>query len=71
MCNEVDFLNRLPLLVRDDPELPDDSGDVPNLNEVVGGWIPSHEIISPLEGKQAKWSKARHVFQQKKKKKKK
>jgi hypothetical protein len=63
-------VNRLPLLVQDDPKLPDDSGDVPKLNGVVGGSIPSREIISLLEGKQAKWSKAHHVFQQKKKEKK-
>ena len=63
-------MNRLPLLVQDDPKLPDDSGDVSKLNGVVGGSIPSREIISLLEGKQAKWSKAHHVFQQKKRKRK-
>ena len=29
---------------RDDPKLPDDSGKVLKLNEVVGGSIPNYEI---------------------------
>jgi hypothetical protein len=37
-------------MVRDDPKLPDDSGEVPKSNGVVGGSIHGREIISLLEG---------------------
>jgi len=43
-------------LVRDDPKLLNDSGKVPNPNGVVGGSIPSCEIVSLLDGKLARWS---------------
>jgi hypothetical protein len=42
--------------IRDDPKLPKDSGEVPKLNGVVGGSIPSCEIISLLDEKLAKCS---------------
>jgi hypothetical protein len=49
-------------LVRDDPKVPDDSGEVSKSNGVVGGSIPGHEIASLLDGK----LKAPHVFQKRK-----
>ena len=36
-------------LVRDDPKRPNDNGEVPKLNGVVGGSIPGYEIISLLD----------------------
>jgi hypothetical protein len=43
------------VVVRDDPKLLDDSGEVPKPNGEVGNLIPSHEIISLLDGKLVKW----------------
>ena len=37
--------------VRDDPKEPNDSGEVPKPNGVVGGSIPDHEIVSLLDEK--------------------
>ena len=39
-------------MVRDDLKLPDDSGEVPKPNGVVGSPIPGCEIISLLDGNQ-------------------
>ena len=39
------------LLVQYDPKLPDDSGEVPKPNGVVGGWNPGYEIICLLDRK--------------------
>jgi len=38
-------------VVRDDPKLLDDSGEVPKSKEEVGGSIPGCEIVSPLDKK--------------------
>ena len=38
-------------LVWDDPKLPNDSGEVPEPDGVVGGFIPGRDIFSPLERK--------------------
>ena len=38
-------------MVRDDPKLSDDGGEVPKPNGVVGGSIPVSEIISLLDEK--------------------
>ena len=35
-----------PVIVRDDPKLRDDSGEIPKPNRVVGGSIPGREIDS-------------------------
>ena len=52
-------------MVQDDPilVLPDDSGEIPKSNGVVGGSIPRREIISLLDSKLTRWSKTPHVFQ--------
>jgi hypothetical protein len=42
--------------VRDDPNLPDDSGEVPKPNRVVGGLIPNCEIVFLLDRKPTRWS---------------
>ena len=47
----------MTLVVLNDPKLPDDSGEVPKLNGMVGGSKPGHEIVSLLDGKLARWSK--------------
>ena len=39
------------VLVRDDPNPPNDNGEVPKLNGVVGGSIPGHETVSLLDRK--------------------
>ena len=52
--------------VRDDLKLPDDSGEVPKLNGVVGGSIPNREIVSLLGGKLARWSSASCVTKKRK-----
>jgi hypothetical protein len=50
-------------MVRDDPKLPDDSGEVPKLNGMDGGSIPiSLELISLLDGKLTRWSKVPPMF---------
>ena len=41
-------------LVQVDPKLPDDSGEVPKPNKVVGGLILGREIISLLDKKLVK-----------------
>jgi hypothetical protein len=45
------------VLVRDDLDLPDDSGKAPKLNgvDVNGCSIPGREIIYLLDGKLARW----------------
>ena len=48
--------------VRDDPNPPDNSGEVPKLNGVVGGSISDCEIVSLLDGKLATWSSASYVI---------
>ena len=45
-------------VVRDDPKLPDDSGEVPKPNRMVDGSIPGYEIFSLLDGKLTRWSSA-------------
>jgi hypothetical protein len=45
-------------VVRDEPKLPDDSGEVPKPNRVVDGSIPGYEIVSLLDGKLTRWSSA-------------
>ena len=50
-------------LMRDNPNLLDDSANVPTLNIVVGGSIFDHEIICLLDGKLARWSSASCVPQ--------
>lgn len=42
-------------MVRDDPKLLNDSGEVSRLNGVVGSLIPNHEIVSLLDRKLARW----------------
>ena len=48
-------------MVRDDPKLPDDSGEVPKQIEVVG-LIPGHKIVSLLDGKTSHVVQVPHVF---------
>ena len=36
-------------MVRDNPKLLDDSGELPKLKEVVGSSIPDREIVSLLD----------------------
>ena len=43
-------------LVRDNPKLPDDIGEVPNPYIVVGGSVPCCEINSLLDWNLARWS---------------
>jgi hypothetical protein len=52
------------VLVRDNPKLPDDGGKAPKLHGVVGGSIPSREIVSLLDGN---WSSGQtpHVLPKK------
>jgi hypothetical protein len=52
-------------LVQDDPILilPDDSGEIPKPNGVVGSSIPRCESISLLDSKLTRWSKTPRVFQ--------
>ena len=45
-------------MVGDNSKLPDDSGEVPRLNRVVGGSISSYEIVFLLDMKLARWSNA-------------
>jgi hypothetical protein len=44
-------------VVQDGPKLPDDSGEVPKPNIVVGGSILGLDIISLLDGKLVRWTK--------------
>jgi len=37
-------------MVRDNPKLLDDNGDVPKPNGVIGDSIPDHKIVSLLNG---------------------
>ena len=46
------------ITVQDDTNLPDDSGEVPKSNGVVGGSILGHEIVTIRDGKLAKSSSA-------------
>ena len=55
-------------VVQDDPELPHDSGVVPKLNGVVGGSVPSREIISMLDGTTSQVVKSASCIQTKNKK---
>jgi hypothetical protein len=56
--------------VQDDPKLPDDSGEVPKSNEVVGSLIPGCKITSLLDIKNYPYDQAPRAFLEKKKKKK-
>lgn len=56
--------------VQDDPKPPDDSGVVPKPNIVVGGSIPSREIVSLFDGKLTKSSGASCVPKKRRRKKK-
>ena len=50
-------------MVRDDPELLVDSGEVPKPNGVVGGLIPGRKIVSLLDKKKlAKCSKKKKYY---------
>ena len=49
-------------MVRDESKLPDDSGEVPKPNGVVGGLIPNHKIVPLLDRKLAKWSKKHLLY---------
>ena len=55
------------IVVYDDHELSDDSGEVPKQNGVGGGSTPDCEIVSLLDGKLARWSSASCVPKRKKK----
>ena len=44
-------------LIWENPKPPYDSEEVPKSNKVVGGSIPSHEIVSLLDKKLVKQSK--------------
>ena len=41
--------------IREDTKLPDDSGEVPESNGVVGGSIPDHEVVFLLDQKPIRW----------------
>jgi hypothetical protein len=47
---------RVGFMVRDNPKLLEDSGEVPKPKGRVGGSIPGCEIISLLDGKLTRWS---------------
>jgi hypothetical protein len=55
-------------LVRDDPKLLDDSGEVPKSKRVVGSSIPNYEFVPLLDRKLARSPKMPHVFQKEKEK---
>jgi len=50
-------------VVRDELELLDDSGEVPKPNGVASVSIPNYEIVSQLDRKLTRWSKAPPMFQ--------
>jgi hypothetical protein len=56
-------------LVRDDPKLLDDSGEVSKSNRVVVGLILGREIVSLFDGKLPRWSSASCVSRKRRKKK--
>ena len=43
------MFDTLRVLVQVDPKLPNDNGEVPKPNRVVGGSIPGYKIISLLD----------------------
>ena len=53
-------------MLQDDTKLPDDSGEVPKPNGVIGNSIPGCEIVSLLDRKLASWSSAPCVPKKKK-----
>ena len=58
-----------PFMIRDDPKLSDDNGEVPKPDKVIGGEIFGNDIVSLLDGKTSQVVKTPHVFPKKKRKK--
>ena len=52
------MLETSKFMVRDEHKLLDDCGEGLKPNRVVGGSIPSHEIVSLLDEKLVRWSRA-------------
>lgn len=50
-------LNRIHRVVRDDPKLSNDSGELSKPNGAVGGSILGHESVSLLDRILARWQK--------------
>jgi hypothetical protein len=52
-------------VVRDDPELPDDSGEEPNMINLVSSSIFGCELVYILDGKLVKWANTSYVPKEK------
>jgi hypothetical protein len=49
--DRIPHFTTLQIYVPNDPKLMDDGGEVPKLNGVVSGLIPSREIVSLVDKK--------------------